>query len=297
MTRVTPRATPVAPAPVRNLVPVAMDPAVSYLLRAPIVVVAPIGERELHAGVLTLGRLPSSDIALEDPLVSRVHARIITLEDGVVAVEDLHSTNGVFVNGVRLARGVRQLRDGDRLLIGTTELSLFALRTRSPAGRSLRPAETANTASLGPESADVPATERADALEVIGKLATRLANGGNVAEATRVLSTHLNKVLLGASAGLSVPATVLERATRFALDLLRWTRNAAWLDYVLELHLAILAVPSEQTWQALEPILKNASLEYDRKLFGHFVQKLATRRGQLSEQDARRLQQMESLLG
>jgi pSer/pThr/pTyr-binding forkhead associated (FHA) protein len=297
MTRITPRATPVVPAPGRSVVPRASEPALSYLLRAPVVVVAPDGERELHRGVLTVGRLYSSDIALEDPLVSRVHARVVALDDGSVAVEDLHSTNGVFVNGVRITRGLRQLHDGDRLLIGTTELSLFAVRARASNLPTLRAPVPTQAPPLAPAASiprpEMPATDRADALEVIGRLAKRLADGGNVAEAVRVLSTHLNKVLLGATAGLSVPDQVLDGASHFAVELFRWTDNVAWIDYVIELYVAIARVPTEKSLTAIEPALKVPNLEFDRELLAHFVERLTSQADALSPEDLWRLRRLQ----
>lgn len=59
-------------------------------------------------------------MTIEDPLVSRQHARIIIGGDDAV-VEDLGSRNGVKVNGV-LLKGSARLKDGDRLRIGTQEL-------------------------------------------------------------------------------------------------------------------------------------------------------------------------------
>jgi pSer/pThr/pTyr-binding forkhead associated (FHA) protein len=72
-----------------------------------------------------LGRDEGCDIALEDPLTSRRHARIVALESGVV-LEDLGSTNGVYLNGIRVNKRDR-LHAGDRIVIGTTELSVFSL--------------------------------------------------------------------------------------------------------------------------------------------------------------------------
>ncbi len=52
---------------------------------------------------LTLGRTAPADIVLADSEVSRAHCRILVLGEDVV-VTDLESTNGVFVDGVRIAR-------------------------------------------------------------------------------------------------------------------------------------------------------------------------------------------------
>jgi pSer/pThr/pTyr-binding forkhead associated (FHA) protein len=93
-------------------------------LKAPVTVITPVGDLELGNGSLLIGRLPECDVLLQDALVSRMHARISIQEQGAVVVEDLHSSNGVYVNGLRVSHSVL-LRDGDRILIGTTEISLF----------------------------------------------------------------------------------------------------------------------------------------------------------------------------
>ena len=84
---------------------------------------------ELGSGSLLIGRLPECDVLLSDTLVSRMHARISVQGDSVI-VEDLHSTNGVYVNGMRVGHST-VLCEGDRILIGTTEFSLFETRDSS----------------------------------------------------------------------------------------------------------------------------------------------------------------------
>src|SRR5260221_7797961 len=92
-------------------------------LTVPVTVITPIGDVELGNGSLLIGRLPECDVLLQDTLVSRMHARI-SVQNTSVVVEDLHSTNGVYVNGRRVSHSA-MLREGDRILIGTTEISLF----------------------------------------------------------------------------------------------------------------------------------------------------------------------------
>ncbi len=68
----------------------------------------------------TLGRLPACDVTLEDPSVSRRHARVDRSPDGWV-IEDLGSTNGVKVNGRSVDRA--PLEDGDEIELGTVRLT------------------------------------------------------------------------------------------------------------------------------------------------------------------------------
>jgi hypothetical protein len=68
----------------------------------------------------TIGRSRDCDIVLADGNVSRRHAEVLPTEDGW-SVSDLGSTNGVVVNGRRIA-GATALRAGDRIELGTSEL-------------------------------------------------------------------------------------------------------------------------------------------------------------------------------
>lgn len=70
-------------------------------------------------GELILGRHHSCDVVLSDPSVSRRHARLV-LRDGHWVLQDLESTNGTMINGVRVGRCA--LRPGDRLALGDEEL-------------------------------------------------------------------------------------------------------------------------------------------------------------------------------
>jgi septal ring factor EnvC (AmiA/AmiB activator) len=67
---------------------------------------------------MTIGRGQQCDIQILTHFVSREHARITT-DRGAVVIEDLASTNGVFVNSVRVDR--HELQHGDLLTIGETQ--------------------------------------------------------------------------------------------------------------------------------------------------------------------------------
>jgi putative nucleotidyltransferase with HDIG domain len=55
--------------------------------------------------LLRAGRLAALEIVLDDSSVSRKHAEVRSALDGIWTVRDLHSTNGTYVNGVRVPPG------------------------------------------------------------------------------------------------------------------------------------------------------------------------------------------------
>jgi hypothetical protein len=79
----------------------------------------PASELELEDGV-TIGRSAVADLALSDQYVSHMHARIVR-RGHYHFVEDLGSTNGTFLNDLRVERSA-QLKVHDMLRMGQTRL-------------------------------------------------------------------------------------------------------------------------------------------------------------------------------
>jgi hypothetical protein len=67
----------------------------------------------------TMGRADGSDIPVDDPFASSVHARIFP-RGQFMYIEDMGSTNGTYLNGRRL-RAAERLKVGDTVRIGETE--------------------------------------------------------------------------------------------------------------------------------------------------------------------------------
>ncbi len=76
----------------------------------------------------SIGRHEGADVYIESASASRQHARIFFLHDEEI-IEDLNSTNGTFVNGVRVSRCV--LQDNDIIRIGDSTI-LFSRKAASP---------------------------------------------------------------------------------------------------------------------------------------------------------------------
>jgi type II secretory pathway predicted ATPase ExeA len=81
-----------------------------------------ITERELTPGRFIIGRTPDNDLQIDSKYISRHHAQIITSAQTSV-VEDLNSTNGIYVRAKRVRR--RILNDGDVVHIGQHEIMYF----------------------------------------------------------------------------------------------------------------------------------------------------------------------------
>ena len=70
---------------------------------------------------LRIGRFENLEIVLNDPSISRKHAEIVIGEQGWV-LRDLGSTNGTFLNGIRVGRSDRKLRQRDVVQFGNLVL-------------------------------------------------------------------------------------------------------------------------------------------------------------------------------
>lgn len=91
------------------------------------------------AGVLTVGRGPECSLRLDEPGLSRAHARLLAT-DHAVLVEDLGSTNGTFINGNRVLRG--EARVGDEIGFETMRFQVLAHGAQEVAAKSMRTASS-----------------------------------------------------------------------------------------------------------------------------------------------------------
>lgn len=98
----------------------------------------------LSGGLTLVGRHPSCDLRLGSSRVSRAHC-CVALQGSVVVVRDLASTNGTFVNGLRvdaaslsegdelgIAHLIYRVRLGDSGVQGSTSLRAEGSREQEP---------------------------------------------------------------------------------------------------------------------------------------------------------------------
>jgi general secretion pathway protein A len=85
-----------------------------------------VGERELKPGRLVIGRTSDNDLQIDSKFISRHHCQIVTQQDSCL-IEDLNSTNGIFVQSKRVRR--HNLNDGDVVQVGQHEIMYIDERT------------------------------------------------------------------------------------------------------------------------------------------------------------------------
>ena len=115
-----------------------------YMLRG--VSGSTFGKTYALVGTMTIGRQQDCDISLPGDEISRHHARVQVLPDGVM-VEDMGSANGTFINDKRVHSGV--LKPGEELRLDTVRFLLMSpgMETAKP---NPQPAAAAAPAKSGP---------------------------------------------------------------------------------------------------------------------------------------------------
>lgn len=78
---------------------------------------------KLEPGEYVVGRSAQVDLVVDDPSISRSHAKVLWNEQGEIHIKDLESTNGTFINGKRASNGM--IKDGDKIRLGETCILKF----------------------------------------------------------------------------------------------------------------------------------------------------------------------------
>jgi diguanylate cyclase (GGDEF)-like protein len=100
-----------------DVAPLAKDRAYLIVLAG-----SQVGEMIALKGTTVVGRGTEADVRLLEDKMSRKHFCIFD-DHGGTFIEDLQSTNGTYVNGVRITR--HRLNDGDRIQVGETTILKF----------------------------------------------------------------------------------------------------------------------------------------------------------------------------
>jgi general secretion pathway protein A len=89
-----------------------------------------VAEHDLYRGRTMIGRASDADLRIDDRTISRHHCQVICTDDHSV-IQDLNSTNGVYVNDRRVRRHL--LDDGEVFVLGAYQVAYSNLRSAAGA--------------------------------------------------------------------------------------------------------------------------------------------------------------------
>jgi general secretion pathway protein A len=107
-----------------------------------------VAEYDLYRGRMMIGRAADADLRIDDRTISRHHCQIICTDEHSV-IQDLNSTNGIYVDERRVRRHL--LRDGDDFLLGAYQFIYSDLRTPAESARAVRAAVSGSGELSEPE--------------------------------------------------------------------------------------------------------------------------------------------------
>jgi hypothetical protein len=211
-------------------------------------------EFDLTGPEIVIGRSSECQITIEDPLISRRHARI-AIEGEEARVSDMGSRNGVRVNG-RLVKGEQVLKDGDRIRLGTQEL-LFSMVGR--AERAPRPTGYMKLCHAcgtpypegapscphcgAPALADedtmsgvAPEPKRSWTFQLLGEVIERALASGRAIEAERLMRKAAKEIDERLASGERLDAAHTAMIAAFAVRLAKLVGGSEWVAWAIALH-------------------------------------------------------------
>lgn len=229
-------------------------------------------EIDLPEGETVLGRSVGCHVTVEDPLVSRRHARIVVSGDRAT-IEDLGSRNGLVVAG-RPALGVVDVSEGARICMGTQELVLCRASEEAIHGRTAPitgflihcggcgfpfAAEHEHCPHCGSEPRTEEATlsgssKQAWSLELIAETLRRAEKLGRWQDVERVLRHASRLIAEMLESDAPVRRARLDELARAAVALSVERSEADWGRWALEAYAALGWVPPPHVGEHLSTL-------------------------------------------
>ena len=251
-------------------------------------------EFDLRGPEVIIGRSPECHITIEDPLVSRQHARIL-IEGKKPTVEDLGSRNGVRINGEKI-EGQAELSHGDRVRLGTQELVFYQAAKHRRQARTTGFMTVCHACSTPyPEKAKMcphcgaPARDedtmsgllaeprRTWTFQLLGEVIERALATGRTSEAVRLMRRAAREVDERLTASEGIDPEQLTHIAGFALQLAAQGGGVEWVHWALNVHRQQRLFPQESLIEQLEG-LDLKTLPDLQVVLGDFAQWATTER-------------------
>lgn len=244
-------------------------------------------EIDLPQGAFVIGRGRHCHLTLDDPLISREHARVFIDADGA-SIEDLGSRNGVFVNGARTRAPVR-LADGDRIRVGRQELVLGVTHSEREPVSSGKTGSMCYCAKCGVpfalalvrcpacgarerEGGPAPSRPIADStwrLELAAEALTRAVRLESWQEAERLLATARPELEARVAARSAIERDLLEKLADGAVSLAAARGDSGWAQWILSIYAALCRLPPlplSRTLSTLPPAERSTLIPAARRV-------------------------------
>jgi len=256
-------------------------------------------EIDLPQGDTVIGRSATCQVTIEDPLVSREHARI-RIAGERATIEDLGSRNGVQVGGTSL-KSVHVLRDGERVRIGTQEMVFCA---GAPAGLGARstgfichcsecghpyPLELMECPACGSSDRNEedtlsggPGSVRDWGLDLVLDALQRAESLGRSDDIERILSHAKLSIEQRIANGLPLERPMWDAVADAAASFAVARRNATWGRWLLSVYASLGGVPPRAVGRRLItlPLSERRALAHAAR---RVVESVSSRGGPRSE--------------
>ena len=231
-------------------------------------------EIDLHEGETLIGRSADCHVTIEDPLVSRNHARV-RINGDLAVIEDLDSRNGTFVNGKGIDAQV-VLEDGDRVRIGTLELVFCHAAERATMKKQGRrttgfmchcascgspyPAESKECPHCGSDrrvdddtiSGVISETDRNWTLDLLVDVLRKGVSLKRWTDVNRMLTRARANIESRLASDHHIERKHLDQVAEAAVHLAAHRGDPEWAAWVLTIHATLRWVPGESVLQPLD---------------------------------------------
>lgn len=251
-------------------------------------------EIDLPHGEFVIGRAPACQLCIDDPVVSRRHARIRMGAEGAT-LEDMGSRNGLFLNGAPVRVPIPLAR-GDKIRIGEIEMTLICLSDEvNDTMEALEPVVVRMPIGEEPGGLLESTQSSTGSSWLLLEVADKSLTMGRLEDAEWIVAKFAEDIDQRLRDGHRVPPETIDRTTVQALKLAMATSNADWLEWIFHLYRDARRVLPGDAIEELHRVVRRLRYPVTPALLS-YVETLREMSPTLKPADRFLLQRMEGLL-